>query len=170
MNTWHPNNLMGETLRWSSGELKKRILHYVESILGSIVPGSAFEKSLGPVKHLFKNPNIGKHFAGPLCSIMQMVGKDIMIITDPKDQIVGHILFHEKSRKWPKLPWAKKNESHIFAVEIKDECEGNGYATRWVEMVINLARERGLQRVRIWWGNSDATNRIHQKMGEIEFL
>lgn len=134
---------------------KKKAKEYITTRIAYSTPGSNFDHSVGRLKYLFRIPGVNGVITAT--GIWYLLGKGYdALLLDMQDKIIGHTAYQIHP----------DNSLHIFSVEIDQGYRTQGLAQLMVEETLNIARAKGMQKMRIGGGNNEATNRIHARFAE----
>ncbi len=139
----------------SAGADKKNAQRYIKEKAGHPDEGSAFAKQLGPLKYLFRVPGANGLVTSAALWYLTKRNYDSLLL-ELAERIIGHTAFQIH----------KDNSLHVFSVEVVPEYRERGLAQYMVERVLDEAKNKGIQRMRIGGGKNDATNKIHQNLAE----
>jgi len=134
---------------------RKRTQTYISRRLGHPDDGSNFGRVLGKSKYLFRIPGINRVITPVGLWYLQRNGYD-MLMLDLVEQIIGYTAFQIH----------KDDSLHMFSAEVLPEYQGKGLARHMVEKILNEARKKEIQRMRIGRGNHEAANRIYNNFAE----
>lgn len=148
-------NLCSTFIYSDAGDLHREAKKYMTEKLRRPDKGSDFEKSLGVAKYLLKAPVVGKLVAPAGLWYLQRGRRDALMLELEKE-IIGHTAFQVH----------KDNSLHVFSVETNPDYRLKGLAGYMVEKVLDEARNRKIDSMRIGGGNSEATNRIHRNFSK----
>ena len=139
----------------SVADQHRRAKEYVSGKLGYPDEGSNFEKELGAMKHLFRIPGVNGLITSAGLWYLQRQGYDALMM-ELGEEIIGHTAFQIH----------RDDSLHVFSVEVNPDYRGQGLAQYMVEEVLDEARHREMQRMRIGGGKHAATNHIHQNFSD----
>ncbi len=136
----------------SNEEQHKKGVLYFSKKLGYPDEGSEFEKKLGIIKHLFKVPIINKFIISKGLEHLQKQGYDALLL-QLKEEVIGHTAYQIHNND---------NSLHIFSVEINPNYRGQDLAKYMIINVLNEARYKKIEDVRLGAGNHPTINYIYE--------
>lgn len=139
----------------ATGIERKNAQEYIKERAGHPDEGSDFAKQIGPLKYLFRVPGADGIITSAALWYLTKRNYDALMLEHAK-RIIGHTAFQIH----------KDNTLHVFSVEVIPDYREKGLAQYMVEEVLEEAREKGIERMRIGGGKNPATNAIYQNMAE----
>ncbi|MBI2112405.1 GNAT family N-acetyltransferase [Candidatus Woesearchaeota archaeon] len=136
-------------------DLRQEARIYLSRKLGHPDKGSNFELELGPMKYFFRVPVVSSVAAYFGTAYLRRQGYDALLL-QLAQRIIGHTAFQVHN----------DNSLHVFSIEVDEGYRGHGLATLMAGEVLEEARSRRINRVRVGGGRNEATNRIHDDLSE----
>ena len=141
----------------AEGAQRRRINDYLIKFIAYPDEGSEFDKKIGIVKYLFRKPII-KQIATYFCMRnLRKKGYDFMLLSR-ENEVLGHIGFQVH----------KDNTLHVFSILVNKKYRGKGLARYMGITLIEEARTRNIDRIRMGAGGHEATVRIYDYISRKE--
>lgn len=143
------------------GGQRKYARDYLVDKLANPDEGSDFERQLGLLKYVFKVPVINSNVAEIGIRQMQKKGYDVLLM-DYQDTDENIIAGHSAFQIHP------DNSMHVFSLEVNPDYRRMGLGKHMLEDILDKAREKEIEHVRIGTGKVDAIAKVHRDFASRE--
>ncbi len=129
---------------------KIKARRYLFRKIGYPDEGSEFDRKFGIKKYFFRIPGSDPLITAPAELYFRLTRRDALLL-----EIDGEVVGYRAFQIHP------NNSLHLFACELNESYRGNGLSVFMTEIVLQIAKKRGIKKVRIGGGNNERSNRIH---------
>lgn len=147
-----------ETFLYSDADFKRKKIakNYIIARIAYPGKGSDFKRSIGLFGFVLRIPVIKDMASNLAISYLRYKNYDSLFLS-LDEEIIGHTAFQIHS-----------DGLHAFSSEVKEEYRGRGLARYMAEQLINEARQKNINRVRIGAGKHEAGRRIYANLSKRE--